>query len=405
MKFSYKKLFFFIILLTFFTPDGMTTIGNQNYIQNATFLNNSVIKICISLMYWTRNLVGISCCILQAMLILKNKVKCSSSYTVAGAFALFALWIIIDAYLNNIGLYQVIIHMAYCLGYVLLAERSMKNGSTQYFDCLLLISKLLLLINLALILPYRNGITTGKDYISTAYYFLGTKNQVTPLLIMASMLIFMSYGRKRNLVELLFNETVVLLNAFLMGSGTGKVCVMVIIIGNIVQQRNVKRYANRVSNKRNLRYMYILIASLAILVGIVFFNIQSIFGWLIVDVLNKDLTLSGRTDTWKLAMEQFLCKPLIGYGYGHMVVGHYYAHNIILELLVTSGLVGFVLYSLFVFKIFRKYFKKHENNYTVPVIYAVIALIIANIGEAFIFNIAQLTVFMLVVYAQKQMKE
>lgn len=394
-----KKIGLFFILLSFFTPDGMTTIGNQDYIQNVAFLNISVVTKGVSYMYWIRNLAGIYYCVLQGMDLIKQNSKIRFSFTIVSIFATFSLWIIVGAYFNGVNLYPVLIHMAYCLGYMLLAKKSIRDEKYLYFDNLLLISKSLMIINLILVIGFPHGITTGRDYLSTPYYFLGIKNQVTPLLIMASMLLFMDYSRKKNLKKLLIFQVVILLNAILMESGTSMLCVVLMILGNMLQIRRALPTSYNEGKKRSKGYRHILIFAILLSVGIVFFNVQNIFSWLIVGLLNKDLSLSGRTTTWKLAIDQFLTKPILGYGYGHMVTGHYYAHNLILELLVTTGIVGFVLYAMIALKTFKRYFADNENSFSVPMISALIALVIANIGESFIFNISQLTIFILVGFA------
>lgn len=358
MKLNYRKIILFIVILIFFIPDGMITVGNLDYLQNSAFLNSGFTVRLVTFILWARNVIGIAACVWCILLKfhtgLEQKIYLKA--TMINTYALFAIWVLIGVNLNSMESYQALIHLSYCMGYLIITEKCIKCRHSYFLNILSLVMRLLLFTNLILLLCYPYGITTGKDYLSTAYYFLGTKNQTTPLLILASMLFFMEYKRKKGMLQLIASQTIVLLNALIMGSGTGIICVAIVLAGNMLQIKKNNSFSFKSENMRKSKANYVLWGAVIVSLGIVFFNFQRIFSWLIVDVLNKDLSLSGRTATWSLAIEQFLTKPIVGYGYGHMTIGHYYAHNAILEVLVTTGVIGLLMYFIFLKTVFKGHF-------------------------------------------------
>ena len=88
--------------------------------------------------------------------------------------------------------------------------------------------------------------------------------------------------------------------------------------------------------------------SLAIQILVVFFGVQKYFSWLIEGALNKNLTLSSRTIVWEDAMNLISQKPIIGYGTGGIIPAFWNtrytipAHNLIMEIIITSGCVGLI---------------------------------------------------------------
>lgn len=87
-------------------------------------------------------------------------------------------------------------------------------------------------------------------------------------------------------------------------------------------------------------------------------QVQKYFEWLIVDVLQKDLTLSTRTYIWASAIANILKKPVFGYGTtsgGRLEINRYsigfskitaFSHNVFLEILIQGGIVAMVFFVL-----------------------------------------------------------
>lgn len=91
-----------------------------------------------------------------------------------------------------------------------------------------------------------------------------------------------------------------------------------------------------------------------------------IFSYFIINVLNRDLTLTDRTVIWKITIEKIIQKPLFGNGY---VYGKDFkrmlpyiisvnAHNTYLMIMFIGG---FVLFSVLII-IFIITIKKYDNR-------------------------------------------
>lgn len=82
--------------------------------------------------------------------------------------------------------------------------------------------------------------------------------------------------------------------------------------------------------------------------GIVIFRIQEYFSTLIVDILHKDVTMTGRTYLWDTAITYLIRKPLYGYGIAaKMIERHgtmYSTHNLVLQILIAGGIVPILLF-------------------------------------------------------------
>ncbi|WP_421535690.1 O-antigen ligase family protein [Priestia sp. D3YE.R1] len=107
-------------------------------------------------------------------------------------------------------------------------------------------------------------------------------------------------------------------------------------------------------------------------VGLLCFNIQNAFSFLIENILGKSLTLTGRTVIWESAKKMIIESPIFGYGTRqkgyiiHFSGSDWYAHNFILDILIQGGAL---LLMAFIFIIYRCYKSLliHADKYTVNI--------------------------------------
>lgn len=134
-----------------------------------------------------------------------------------------------------------------------------------------------------------------------------------------------------------------------------------------------------------------LASAKSIIISILIFNIGFFFfvtwvlqfeviQYFVEDILNKDLSLTGRIEIYLDIQEAFTESPWIGLGYGNaIVVAKYYTdaydtQNGLVELFIQTGVIGVVT---FLFLVYTAAKALEKNNITK---YALVAFIYAIIG-------------------------
>lgn len=114
------------------------------------------------------------------------------------------------------------------------------------------------------------------------------------------------------------------------------------------------------------------IISLAIFVLIVLLRMQNIFSFLIVDVLDKDLTFTGRTYLWDASLSNIAQAPIFGHGMEQQeVIGaklykytiYDSAHNFYLDTLYQNGIFGAILLVIVFWYIAKVIDRKCKGEY------------------------------------------
>lgn len=116
--------------------------------------------------------------------------------------------------------------------------------------------------------------------------------------------------------------------------------------------------------------------------------------------------LTGRTIIWKFGLEQFMKKPIFGYGpqshRSYYVVDNYlrHFHNLIVQIFVSVGTVGAVFIlgfflTVFIF-ILKALFKMRKSG---SAYYAVASMILAFLGMLLVNSMAEVTVLFIARFA------
>lgn len=134
-----------------------------------------------------------------------------------------------------------------------------------------------------------------------------------------------------------------------------------------------------VFRKQFIRFLDVkraIIVATALNIGFLFLNAASQFGWLIVDVLKKDFTLTNRMYIWNIAIQKIL-ESRTGLIFGHGIVnggafvrfglygsGIYWpAHNQLLQWIFEYGLIGTCAIFAFLISLDRTHDKKPDSYY------------------------------------------
>lgn len=184
--------------------------------------------------------------------------------------------------------------------------------------------------------PYINGYVITAD---SRLNFLGKDNALIFIFIFAITLSVMSYGKSALRTKMIIAIT--LFTMVFVWSGTGLLGIFLLVIYLLfIQGRKADRFLN--FGKLTVAYIFIYF-------GLVIFRVQDNFSWLIEDILHKDVTLTGRTYLWDSALLYISQRPWTGYGISEIGMierhGSYYSpHNLILQILISGGIVALILF-------------------------------------------------------------
>lgn len=140
----------------------------------------------------------------------------------------------------------------------------------------------------------------------------------------------------------------------------------------------------------------LVIGALLVDIGIVFFNIQESFGFIIETVLNRDATFTGRSLIWETSINAFLDGDFwrglgnslaFGYnGWGNLgwEEQKFSAHNQILTLLTNAGVIGLIIEVIFFVIILKAIVKIKENELKYAMSACFIAMIVMSISTQLI---------------------
>jgi O-antigen ligase len=121
---------------------------------------------------------------------------------------------------------------------------------------------------------------------------------------------------------------------------------------------------------RVLNFTFYFAVYITSFIGIVIFRIQNLFSFVIIDMLHKSLTLSGRTDIWEQAFA--IIKQSFWTGYGVKQYGLYVnyngtiweGHDQILQVMLEGGLISTIFFVLVIILCGARLMKyrKHESS-------------------------------------------
>ena len=126
--------------------------------------------------------------------------------------------------------------------------------------------------------------------------------------------------------------------------GGGKICFIILLLctGYLIYGVNIPRKIMRKIIMLNVLLFFIL----------VIVNKMSLFKFIIVDILHRNLSLTDRTIIWDITIKKIMSKPVMGYG---MIDGLAFqsmlpyiigvnAHNTYLMILFDGGIVLFAIF-------------------------------------------------------------
>lgn len=176
------------------------------------------------------------------------------------------------------------------------------------------------------------------------FYFYDNRNaayQISFLSLACSLLLDYAF-RKRFSLRSLMVFVVVIAQTLLSGSATTSLAMLFLVASLLaIQKKRMRGFFNGLT---------MLVGSGILFLLVVVVRIENHMGPFIAGVFGKSITFSGRTPIWDLVFA-LLDGQHVFFGYGvsgneYLIINqvHYYhTHNIYLDILFTSGLIGLVL--------------------------------------------------------------
>lgn len=214
-------------------------------------------------------------------------------------------------------------------------------------------SRIVLYANFLLLILFPNGIFIGHTMnLVVRYNLLGMDNQSAAIVIpLGAIMLAYDCFYKRN--KLLFADVSVIVCTLLF------LWVATAIVGAFVF---IALVILRIFFNKSFNLKEGIICSFVLFILVVFFKIYNLMSFLIVNILGKNLGLSGRVELWESATKTWLEYPILGHGIQNsellvfftIMKDYRHAHNEYLQLLINGGLIFFVLFFCLLFVVARK---------------------------------------------------
>lgn len=234
---------------------------------------------------------------------------------------------------------------------------------------------------LNLLLP---SIKIGSGY-GGEYFFIGSETSSVQLL--SAMMVVSAYLDLEDYGKIKLPTFIIGISEFLFAvqneSGQGRVMTAVFAVLMILN------WVMRDKVWRALSPWIVIVAVVFLNVATITLSFQNwpIARYIIVDLLGKDMTLTGRDYIFTACLNIFAGHPLLGYGYESSIVedtlssvfiGFNTAHNSFLQLLINSGVLGIVAFFAIIL-LALSYVRKNDKPSHRCIYFGIIALMAGGI--------------------------
>lgn len=159
-----------------------------------------------------------------------------------------------------------------------------------------------------------------------------------------------------------------------------------------------------------LNFSTAIIINIALFLILVVFKAQYLFSYIIVTLLKKDLTMTGRTRLWNRAIELIKAKPVLGYGIedGKIMASRFQdsaavntSQNGLLDVLYYGGIILFIALIVVLYVVGKYTLKKvKDDRLTFCIGYFTFAYFLGTQGES--IGTGRLFILMSLIYCLSQ---
>ena len=277
------------------------------------------------------------------------------------AIGIYFLVSVLSTIWNGGDYYKLLTSFGKPIGFCMLVEASLEYNARKTVKILCYIFGIEVIANLITIWLFPNGMYTTNYFLKfTENWLLGYDN-LHILFILPALCLSMIHAEytKKSFVAKLCIVAMFSTSVYITWSAASIVAISVWIL--------LWLYVEITNNYRILSIGKVVGAHAIFFFSIVIIRMQNLFEWLIVDILGKDLTFTGRTSRWDAALRMFQEKPLFGWGVvdseltRSRLEGFSHCHNHYLQILYQTGIAGMVCFLITLFLLFKP-IKEMENK-------------------------------------------
>ena len=235
------------------------------------------------------------------------------------------------------------------------------------------------LLNILILVNFPSVINSLSIAEYDKAFLLGGKNSlslvVIPAIFFSQLYVYMS--SKKYSVWQLIMLVVDLLTLLLCGSSTG------LIIGVFMTMFILFGERLNISFKY---YAIFFVLAMFIVFNITLIRDNTAINDFLADAMNKDLTFSGRTNLWNMSMK-YIGENFWGYGRGNEILLHLTGylnetHNTFLEILLSDGFPGIILFILYLANCIKGKLYTRKNKYINVCIFAFFSFMLLSLSES-----------------------
>lgn len=376
MKINKNRMFDFILIALCL----ISCIG-PSYMTKVSFFNTlfAIIKIFCTI-----------------ILLLKKNLKINTNDIVVLLF--IAIYSIANIY-NGLGIVAVIERYLSWIVITFLIEVYMKKDYKVFIGYTSTILSCLVIINFISILMnpvnYYNNLTR--------VHFLGFDNDNVPVLLLAVYFnIFNIMLNKKGKLAYLSIITAII-SSILVWSANGIIGILMVMLYLLI----IRKIWKKGSKVLNLKIYYSI--ALLFFVLVVLLRVQDHLSFLIQDILNRDLTFTGRTYIWDYAIESISNNKIFGIGIYDFALrlsrtGVYHAHCTLLNITFEAGILGLISYfSIWILSVVKSE-KYKSNKYIYLTSYFIFIFLIITLVEFYVKDIMFITLIGMIYNLSKLIK-
>lgn len=336
-----------------------------DYLQNIELINSLAIL-----------LVGIMFLFLFVISLIKKQFNV---YVIASF--IFLAWRMFSSYYINNDILD-LVNSFRIITLVLLVNITIKYYPRSTLQALSIIFSTYITVNYISLFAFPNGLYSTSGL--SKGWFLGIENQHALIIIPGIVIITLSSWYKYSKISLIswIQIILALLTVLKIWSATAIVAVVFVVFSIMLSLRKLV--------KPIYTFLFLSISYAILWMIMVRLNSLDSFQAIIVDVLNKDLTLSFRTNIWSAIFDDV--QNFFWYGYGINtevkagIVTYFAAHNMILQTLLDIGIIGLVLFIVCIILPGIKLQLTKKSRISVLLSIGIFGILIGGLAESYRLN-------------------